>query len=203
MSNYHHGNLKQRLLDEGLKLLNEEGYAGFSLRKLARRCQVSHNSPYRHFADKDELIRTLAREVHDKFNQALRTSYEEEEGSKEAKLRAMGKAYVRFFLAHPDYLELLFLTPEIQQLSDPECPGSSPFRTYLSAVLPVFSDGEPALESLPAEPAGHELDGAMLQPWCLVHGLTVLLVKKALPLESDEAADRLIDQVLSQYKKES
>jgi AcrR family transcriptional regulator len=199
MSDYHHGNLKQRLLDQGLKLLNEEGYASFSLRKLARRCRVSHNSPYRHFKDKDELIATLAREIHNKFNRALRDSIGDGEATREEKLRAMGRGYINFFLDHPDYLELLFLTPEIQKLADADCPGDSPFRTYLSTVTPLLSDPNTDPGDMPAEPLGSELDGALLQPWCTVHGLTVLLVKRALPVESAEARERLIDQVLNGY----
>ena len=97
MSKYHHGDLKRRLLDEGLKLLNEEGYAGFSLRKLARRCQVSHNSPYRHFSDKDELIRILAGDIHTKFNQALQESLEKAGDSKEEKMQAMGRRAISIF----------------------------------------------------------------------------------------------------------
>ena len=101
MSEYHHGNLKQQLLDEGLKLLSEEGIKNFSIRKLARRCNVSHTSPYRHFSSKEELILAISQEIHAKFNTALKEGLDSVEGSLRDKLNAMGKAYVFFFLNNP------------------------------------------------------------------------------------------------------
>ena len=108
MKEYHHENLKQKLLDEGLKLLIEEGYEKFSLRKLARKCSVSHTSPYRHFKDKNELVLSIGREIQSKFNKALKKALDNTEGSQEEKIRAMGREYVYFFLSNPDFLELLF-----------------------------------------------------------------------------------------------
>lgn len=200
MKDYHHGHLKQLLLDEGLKLLSEEGYDRFSLRKLARRCNVSHTSPYRHFSDKNELIRAIAREVQEKFNEALKEAMENVNGSQMNKVKAMGRGYVHFFLDHPDYLELLFLTPELQDLSCEKHnhPEGSSFATYLSAVAPLFSESLPEGMELPDEPSSPDsgIPGALLQPWCLIHGLTVLLVKKAIPVSDPGEIDRLIDQVL-------
>ena len=56
---YHNKNLREELIKKGLKLYNEVGYEGFSLRKVASLCGVSHNAPYRHFKDKEELILDL------------------------------------------------------------------------------------------------------------------------------------------------
>ena len=53
---YHHGTLKEDLINKGLELLNKEGFEGFSLRKVASMCGVSHTAPYKHFKDKYELI---------------------------------------------------------------------------------------------------------------------------------------------------
>lgn len=204
MSEYHHGNLKQQLLDEGLKLLREEGIKKFSLRKLARRCNVSHTSPYRHFSNKEELILAIAREIQGRFNRALKEGLASVEGSPKEKLNAMGKSYVYFFLKNPDYLELLFLTPEIQQMvynkHDHDESGAS-FMTYLSAVLSTTENTQTVF-SMPVDSVSIEeidsIPGEALKPWCLIHGLTVLLVKKALPVNSPEGIERLINQVLSQ-----
>ena len=56
---YHHGDLKQELIHNGLLLLNKEGIEGFSLRKVASMCEVSHTAPYKHFKDKDGLINEI------------------------------------------------------------------------------------------------------------------------------------------------
>ena len=65
--NYHHENLKAELIKKGLKLLDEEGYENFSLRKVAKACSVSHTAPYRHFDSKDDLIMAIAIEAHHKL----------------------------------------------------------------------------------------------------------------------------------------
>ncbi len=201
MKNYHHGNLKQKLLDEGVRLLVEEGYEKFSLRKLAKRCSVSHASPYRHFSDKNELILAIGREVQNKFNNALKNALENAEGSQLDRIRAMGREYVYFFLSNPDFLELLFLTPELQDIScgKHEHPEGSSFETYLSEVLPLFEKYDPGLFRIPQDPSDQEVQipGELLRPWCMIHGLTVLLVKKALPVRDKESLDILIDQVLT------
>ena len=56
---YHHGDLKECLIKAGLKLLVEEGVDNFSLRKTAAMCNVSHAAPYKHFKNKEELIKDL------------------------------------------------------------------------------------------------------------------------------------------------
>ena len=53
---YHHGNLRQALIDAGIKIINEQGEDALSLRKAAALCEVSHAAPYAHFKDKEELI---------------------------------------------------------------------------------------------------------------------------------------------------
>ena len=68
---YHHGNLKQVLLEASLDLLRKAGSGEFTLREVARRAGVSHNAPYRHFRDKQELLAALAAEGFDRLTAAM------------------------------------------------------------------------------------------------------------------------------------
>ena len=68
---YHHGNLKQALLEASLNLIREVGPGAFTLREVARRAGVSHNAPYRHFRDKEELLAALAAEGFDRLTDAM------------------------------------------------------------------------------------------------------------------------------------
>ena len=54
---YHHGDLKAQLIEQGLKLLDAQGYERFSLREAAKRCGVSQTAPYRHFQEQGRLNR--------------------------------------------------------------------------------------------------------------------------------------------------
>ena len=57
---YHHGDLRQALLEASLALIAEEGFAALSLREVARRAGVTHAAPYRHFVDKEALLGPVA-----------------------------------------------------------------------------------------------------------------------------------------------
>src|SRR5258708_1624307 len=59
---YHHGDLRNALIQAGLELLAEGGAEALDLRKVARRAGVSHAAPYRHFADKQALIVAITEE---------------------------------------------------------------------------------------------------------------------------------------------
>src|SRR5580658_10876521 len=68
---YHHGNLKPALLRAAVELIAEVGPAAFTLREVARRAGISHNAPYRHFREKDELVAAVAAEGFERLAEAL------------------------------------------------------------------------------------------------------------------------------------
>src|SRR5438067_13259614 len=98
---YHHGDLRQALLEAALQLVAERGRPDFTLREVARQAGVSHNAPYNHFADKAELVAALTIEGFQKLEVALRTSYEQTAGPPIARTLALSGAYLRFALDHP------------------------------------------------------------------------------------------------------
>ena len=57
---YHHGDLRRAIVKAALEILHETQSLEFSLRELARRADVSHNAPYKHFADKRELLAAVS-----------------------------------------------------------------------------------------------------------------------------------------------
>jgi AcrR family transcriptional regulator len=65
---YHHGNLKEALLDAAVAMIAETGPRGFTLREAARRAGVSHNAPYRHFRDRNDLLAAVATDGFDRLN---------------------------------------------------------------------------------------------------------------------------------------
>jgi AcrR family transcriptional regulator len=101
VTTYHHGELRPALLRAAAKILEKEGRDAISLRDLARRAGVSHNAPYRHFADRQALLAALAEEGFVLLAAEL-------EGRP---WREQAMAYLRFGLANPERFGLMFSRP--------------------------------------------------------------------------------------------
>lgn len=69
--NYHHGDLRQAIVEEALAWIDKENIVSLSLRGIARRIGVSHNAPYRHFPDKESLLVAIAETGFTQLHQAL------------------------------------------------------------------------------------------------------------------------------------
>ena len=104
---YHHGNLRQALIDAGVRIINESGEEGLSLRKVAASCGVTHAAPYAHFKDKDELINAIKASVNEQFMEELRQAAAGGQDAEKALIN-MGRSYVSFFARNPDYFRFLF-----------------------------------------------------------------------------------------------
>jgi AcrR family transcriptional regulator len=98
MATYHHGDLRTAVLAAAWKVLEEEGLPGLSVREAARRAGVSHNAPYRHFANREALLAALVAQGFEQLDRAL----ENLAG------RELGEAYVAFALEHPQRFRLMF-----------------------------------------------------------------------------------------------
>lgn len=92
---YHHGDLKAALIDAAVELIAERGVRDFSMAELSRRLGVTVAAPYRHFADRDELLAAVAVRALDVFAQALMAQAKETDPP-ERRLAAMASGYVRF-----------------------------------------------------------------------------------------------------------
>lgn len=100
LTTYHHGDLRPALLRAAAKVLEKEGREAISLRDLARRAGVSHNAPYRHFADRQALLAALVEEGFALLAAALQGK----------SWRDQALAYVRFALGNPERFRLMFAT---------------------------------------------------------------------------------------------
>jgi AcrR family transcriptional regulator len=105
---YHHGNLRAALLDEAERTLREQGVDGLSLRELARHAGVSHAAPRRHFADRQALLDALAESGWERLGADTRAAAQRAGTDYEARLRAAGRAYVRFATRDAALLEVMF-----------------------------------------------------------------------------------------------
>jgi AcrR family transcriptional regulator len=196
---YHHGGLKNELIQKGIQLLNKEGYDGFSLRKLAAMCNVSHTAPYRHFQNKDELYRAINLEISTKFKDALLKGIERCQDDPKTRLQELCKRYISFMVENPDYFRYIFMTEHERQISISE-------KDILLAddEHPFTISKKYAKEYFGSSP-NKEKDWAFnfLSLWSQIHGLAMLLVNKTINLQGDymEYAGRMIEAYLNSFEK--
>lgn len=104
---YHHGNLREALLDRAWESIDAEGVDALSLRQLARDVGVSHGASARHFSDRTALLDAVAVAGFTRMNEALAAAVEQAAPFGE-RLRAAGLAYIGFAVAHPAILEVMY-----------------------------------------------------------------------------------------------
>lgn len=121
---YHHGNLRQALVEATLDLIADKGPQGFTMAEAAKLAGVSAAAPYRHFAGREDLIAELALQGYDLFADLLEYAYAEGKPSPLAAFEAVGRAYLAFARKHPGHYVAMFesgvapgATPELAQAS--------------------------------------------------------------------------------------
>ncbi len=164
---YHHGHLEETLLDAAIQVIAEKGAADFTLREVARRAGVSHNAPYRHFADRDELLASVAEQGFRELNQSMLDAGSGCAGPFE-RLKQAGLAYVEFAQRRPEHFTVMFDAP-VRKVNE------EAFATLVSLVKASQESG--------AIPPGEPLQWALLA-WSIVHGVAKLATAKRLPFSS-------------------
>jgi AcrR family transcriptional regulator len=174
---YHHGALRQALLDSALQLVTEQGVQAVTLREVARLAGVSHNAPYHHFADKAALIEALAAECFTALAVALQSAIDRTSGSARDKFLASGGAYVGFAYQNQAVFRLMF-RPELRRsalaLDSPEAAGAA-LLSCVGAAHDVLIRSIVACQAEGSLPAGEPATYA-LAAWSTVHGLATLLL---------------------------
>lgn len=105
---YHHGNLKQALVDAALALIEEKGPQGFTLSEAAKKAGVTPAAVYRHFAGRDDLIAEAARQGYQIFADLMEYAYEKGQPSAKASFEATGRAYLAFARKYPGHYMAMF-----------------------------------------------------------------------------------------------
>src|SRR5882672_860109 len=159
---YHHGDLRNGLLEAARTILEEESLSALTLRAVERQAGVSHAAPYRHFPNHEALLVELSIEGFDELREALAEAAKAQ-GTECDKIATIGAAYMRFVAQRPALARLMF--------------GSQ---------LPN-RDQFPAL-GLKADSIGAEIGEALhdsalgLAVWSAMHGLAMLVLENVIDL---------------------
>ena len=104
---YHHGNLKNALIEAGADVLAKDGVGGLSLRKVAQQAGVSHAAPYAHFADKQALIAAISTDGYRRLYEALAATTQQYADDPARQLIEGAWAYVQFALSDTDHFKIM------------------------------------------------------------------------------------------------
>lgn len=125
---YHHGNLRNELIEKAIAIVNNEGEQCLSIRKLAGACGVTYAAPYSHFKNKDDLLAAMQKHITQQFEKVLEDTILLYKESKELLLH-LGTAYVNFFLDNPNYYSFLYSQSHYPIIVTPKN-GEQPFKPY-------------------------------------------------------------------------
>jgi AcrR family transcriptional regulator len=165
---YHHGTLRQALIDATESLLAERGLDGFSLREVARRSGVSPAAPAHHFGDAQGLLTAVATLAFDGLAEALQAGNARGGGDAVARLREQGVGYVGFALRFPGRFRLMF---------GPCNQDDEGLARSARAAFEVLENGvRDLLGVAPGQPLAPEQTAALLSIWSVVHGFAHLLI---------------------------
>src|SRR5580693_1164001 len=182
---YHHGNLKEALLQAALDLIAQKGAAGFTFADAARMAGVSPAAPYRHFRDRDELLSSIAQRGFEQFEARLTAARQDGRPDPLTAFERVGKAYLAFAREAPAYYSAMFesglpvdVSPALMAASERAFAVIRAAAERLAALAPPGTPRPPALMMA-------------LRIWSMSHGVASLFARgdaarRKLPMTAED-----------------
>src|ERR1700759_5596696 len=182
---YHHGNLKEALLQAALDLIAQKGAAGFTFADAARMAGVSPAAPYRHFRDRDELLSSIAQRGFEQFEAALTSAWDDGRPDTVTAFESVGRAYLSFAREEPAFYSAMFesgLPPDVN-------PALMAASERAFGIIRAAAERLAAL-ARPGTPRPPAMMMA-LHIWSISHGVAALFprgdaARRKLPMSADE-----------------
>lgn len=187
---YHHGNLREALIEAALVLISEKGPGGFTFAEAARAAGVSPAAPYRHFRDRDALMADVARRGFEAFAAALASAWSGGTSTPRAAFDRVGRAYLDFARSEPALFSAMFESG----LSLADYPDTRAEADKAFAVLREACEAIAA--ALPAATRPPALMMA-LHIWSLSHGIASLFARgdrarRPIPMSPEELLEAAV-----------
>ena len=182
---YHHGNLKEALLQAALGLIAEKGAAGFTFADAARMAGVSPAAPYRHFRDRDELLSSIAQRGFEQFETVLAQAWDDGRPDTLTAFERVGKAYLAFAREEPAFYSAMFesglpinVNPSLMAAGERAFAVIRAAAERLAALAPPGTPRPPALM-------------IALHIWSMSHGVASLFARgdaarRKLPMSAED-----------------
>ena len=193
MGKYHHGDVRNVLLQKAENILIDEGPTGLSLRRLARLTGVSEAAPYRHFDGKDGILAAVAISAFERFAQKLEDVAARID-THEDRIMALGAAYVGFAIEHPQHFRLIFgrERPPLDQYPELRDAADNAFDVLQRAVTSVDRKAEMTLTEAVTS------YNRALAAWSRAHGIAILVIDGMIAPPADIELDDFVLGLLAE-----
>lgn len=167
---YHHGNLRQALVDSALNLIAERGPTGFTLSEAAKAAGVTPAAVYRHFDGREDLIAEAARQGYEIFAALMEYAYDDGKPSALRAFEATGRAYLAFARKYPGHYVAMFESGVSVNRSADLARVAGRSRAVLEAAAGALSQHIPPAKRPPAAMVSAHI-------WALSHGVVELFAR--------------------------
>lgn len=189
---YHHGNLRQALVDAALALIEEKGPQGFTLSEAAKVADVTPAAVYRHFAGRDDLIAEAARQGYDIFAALMEFAYNQGKPTALAAFEATGRAYLAFARKYPGHYKAMFESGLSLNAHPDTALVANKARDVLERAAATLSQHIPPEKRPPASMFSAHI-------WALSHGVVELFSRGAPGAKSPFAPEDLLEAGIGIY----
>lgn len=177
---YHHGDLRNSLIEAGIELINQDGAKQLSLRKVSALCGVSQAAPYSHFQSKEDLLQAMQDYVTEQFMEVLENTIKSCPNQNDSSvLIQIGKSYVMFFVNNPQYFPFLFSQSSMEVNLSLDGDGTNnfpPFELLKNTVFRIFGENKISKE---------KMEDTIISLWATVHGLASIVTMKNVHYDKD------------------
>lgn len=165
--NYHHGDLREQLLEAVRQLIESHGPDGFSIAEACRLAGVSTAAPYRHFKDREEILTGVMLQAMQRMGAAMQAAVDAYPPGDPERVVALGRTYIDFARAEPGVFALMFgLGGRHGQDEGLEAEGIAKFAIVLRVVA----------EHMERPMDDPEVKARAYALWCAVHGHAFLVL---------------------------
>lgn len=189
---YHHGNLRQALIDAALKLIETKGPTGFTLSEAAKTAGVTPAAVYRHFEGREDLIAEAARQGFGMFADLMQYAYDKGQPSALAALEATGRAYLAFARKHPGHYIAMFESGISENRTPELAAASARARGVLEKAAIDLSEHIPPEKRPPASMFSAHI-------WALSHGIVELYARASPGTRSPFPPEELLESGIGIY----
>lgn len=192
-TSYHHGDLRQALVNAAIQLVTNHGPNQFSMADACRIAGVSKAAPYRHFANKNALLKEVVQQGFLDMRQSMEKVLPQSTPGSNQRIAAIGMAYIHYAMKMPQVFKLMFGNTATLEFGDDERAGKSAFQILLDEVILRTKETQE-----------DQLMKLAFPLWTLVHGAALLIIDNAYEriYPNTDVNDMIITttaQVLNEY----